>query len=76
MKVKYIKNRIGRVGVVSIGYNLLVRVGDKIYLFQNPDNPAPHRVVQSFDLPIKEGSPMTVEGIFEIIDKQNALQDD
>ena len=74
MIAKYIKKRIGRVDVVSISNSLLVRVGDKIYSFDNPDSPAPHQKVDAIGLHCKY--PPTAESIFDAVDKQNAVQDD
>lgn len=75
MKVKFIKNKYVRpVKVISIGNNLLLRIAGKIYLLQNPDNPAPHLTTLVID--INDPMPLTADQIFEIVDKQNAMQDD
>lgn len=70
---KYIKPSIfSRVSVLAVGHSILVRTPNgEVYVFDNPDNPAPHQKTEA--ICINSKYTITPQSIFEDVDTLTAL---
>ena len=73
MIVKYIRPSIfSRVSVLAVGHSILVRTPNgEVYVFDNPENPAPHQKTEAIGINSKY--PITPQSIFEDVDKITGL---